>query len=88
MAPELYNAECSPAVDVYELITFKRVFSTDLLLKKLLDQIQHGIRPEIPDDINPILKDLIMRSWGIDPNVRPSFDEILRNLKNIQFKIR
>jgi serine/threonine-protein kinase TNNI3K len=95
MAPELYEVQSSPAVDVYsfslilyELLTFRRVFSTDLLLRKLSDQVQHGNRPEVPDDINPIVKIIIMRGWGVDPTVRPSFDEILRDLKSIQFKIR
>jgi hypothetical protein len=94
VAPELFEGEYSPAVDVYsfsvivyEFFRGERMFGNDIPLSEMIEQVKTGIRPGIPDFMNPILKNLVSRGWAVDPNVRPTFDEILRELKNIQFKI-
>jgi hypothetical protein len=94
VAPELFDRQYSPAVDVYsfsvivyEFFKGERIFSNDIELNELIDQVKTGMRPDIPDFMNPILKNIVSRGWAVDPNVRPTFDEILKELKNIQFKI-
>ncbi|CAA0832422.1 protein tyrosine kinase family protein [Striga hermonthica] len=41
-------------------------------------------RLEIPDDVDPAIADIIMRCWQTDPNLRPSFAEIMAALKPLQ----
>jgi hypothetical protein len=43
--------------------------------------------PDIPDDVNPAAATLIRDCLAVDYRVRPSFIEILRRLKKMQFKL-
>jgi hypothetical protein len=49
--------------------------------------VQRGIRPDIPDTVNPVVRDIITRGSAATPVDSPSFDDILTQLTNIQFRI-
>ncbi|KAL8124164.1 hypothetical protein AgCh_011973 [Apium graveolens] len=40
-------------------------------------------RLDIPEDIDPIIADIISKCWQTDPRLRPSFTEIMAALKPI-----
>ena len=42
----------------------------------------NGNRPEIPNSLSISYRSLIEKSWSQDPNDRPSFDTIVKLLKN------
>jgi serine/threonine protein kinase len=46
-----------------------------------------GFRAKLPADMRPEMKSMISRCWSEDPNQRPSFAEVLMELKQIEFKI-
>jgi hypothetical protein len=74
-------------VIVYEFFKGERIFGNDVRFSEMIEQVKTGIRPDIPDFMHPILANIVRRGWSVDPIVRPPFDEILREFKNIQFKI-
>ncbi|KAK4414201.1 putative serine/threonine-protein kinase SIS8 [Sesamum alatum] len=41
-------------------------------------------RLEIPEDMDPVVADIIRKCWQTDPNLRPSFAEIMAALKPLQ----
>lgn len=41
-------------------------------------------RLEIPDDMDPVIADIIRRCWDTDPKLRPTFAEIMATLKPLQ----
>ncbi|KAF6143079.1 hypothetical protein GIB67_041147 [Kingdonia uniflora] len=43
----------------------------------LFSSVEQNVRPELPKDINPKLALIIQSCWVEDPNLRPSFDEII-----------
>jgi hypothetical protein len=44
------------------------------------------IRPEIPSDTPSTFADLMRRCWDRNPNIRPSFKQILYELEAMKFK--
>jgi hypothetical protein len=46
-------------------------------------QNSEGIRPELPDDTNASLKQLVCNCWTDSPEERPSFSAILKELNHI-----
>ena len=45
--------------------------------------VKQGLRPELPRNLNPAIRDLIHSCWHQDPQQRPTFDAILLELKRI-----
>ncbi|KAL3838982.1 hypothetical protein ACJIZ3_023573 [Penstemon smallii] len=41
-------------------------------------------RLDIPDNMDPIVADIIKKCWQTDPKLRPSFAEIMAALKPLQ----
>ncbi|KAK4375519.1 hypothetical protein RND71_006196 [Anisodus tanguticus] len=41
-------------------------------------------RLDIPENMDPAIADIITKCWQIDPNLRPSFAEIMAALKPLQ----
>jgi serine/threonine protein kinase len=44
-----------------------------------------GQRPEIPDDIDPLWRRLMMSCWSGDPATRPSFESVCQQLGGMEF---
>jgi hypothetical protein len=86
MAPELLtaNAIYTSKVDVYayglvlwEIVSLQVPF-TGLDPTQIMVQVyMHNIRPVMPSHVNPKLRELIRRCWDRNPDVRPTFDEIV-----------
>ncbi|KAG0606622.1 hypothetical protein M758_9G155800 [Ceratodon purpureus] len=45
--------------------------------------VKQGMRPELPANLNPAIRDLIHSCWHQDPQQRPTFDAILLEFKRI-----
>ena len=48
--------------------------------------LQKDLRPEIPSDTPDKFANLMKRCWDRNPNVRPSFKQILNELEGMKFK--
>ncbi|OHT04494.1 TKL family protein kinase [Tritrichomonas foetus] len=96
MAPEILTTEhnYTSKVDVYaygvvlwELAT-KLTPYHGMYTRLIISEVKNkDIRPQLPNDINPALKDLITQCWDRDPDVRPSFDEIVRRFEEENIRI-
>ncbi|RWW08774.1 hypothetical protein BHE74_00021974 [Ensete ventricosum] len=49
--------------------------------------VNKGVRPVIPQDCLPVLGEIMTRCWDANPDVRPSFSEIIRMLQSAQAEI-
>ena len=92
MAPEIFSKETySKATDVYafafilyEIFTLETPFKGCQMMQ-IVAEVVKGIRPIINDDVPDYFRDLIQRCWAEDPECRPSFEEIVDELKNGEF---
>jgi serine/threonine protein kinase len=66
---------------LYEILAGKPVFPPDMMPFPVLRQLHKKKMPEIPEDIQGYARDLIKRCWSFDPAKRPSFDQILAELR-------
>ena len=90
MAPELLSTSSNytSKIDVYaygivlwELATGQTPYSgmdSHYIIQQVLS---NDIRPSLPPDINPAMRDLITQCWDRNPDVRPSFDEIVKKFE-------
>jgi hypothetical protein len=95
LAPECYENETGPKCDVFSfgLILYELVVGREALMKKwsqytvmkllLVDQF----RPAIPEWVIPEVRELIDECWADKPDDRPSFRQIFKRLKAINFKV-
>eukprot|EP01117_Protostelium_nocturnum_P009205 TRINITY_DN3298_c0_g1_i1.p1 TRINITY_DN3298_c0_g1~~TRINITY_DN3298_c0_g1_i1.p1 ORF type:complete len:669 (-),score=232.29 TRINITY_DN3298_c0_g1_i1:94-2100(-) len=90
-APEatssFYNKKCdvySFGVLLWECLTRKKPFD-GVSVPETLNQIRGGVRPPIPFYCPPAFKNLIERCWNADPQKRPEFDEIIKELSSDLF---
>ena len=89
ISPEIYeNQEYSKASDVYafslivyEILTSQKPFFGSTFYEIMMN-VTKGHRPEIKDDLPNCFKKLIQDCWSQDPSKRPSFDDILKKLRN------
>jgi serine/threonine protein kinase len=95
-APELFKEDriLTQKVDVYafgllmyEIITGTAVFPCSEYPFPVLKRIQNGQMPALPTECGSLMQDLIRRCWSMEPEQRPSFDDIIRDFKTIQFRI-
>ncbi|KAK8870875.1 hypothetical protein M9Y10_008773 [Tritrichomonas musculus] len=91
MAPEIVeNNEYTFAVDVYAyaILAYQLLVSDDVFPNiknsafNILRNIMDGQRPEFTKPIPDCYRSLIESCWDMDPNKRPSFDDIVCDLKN------
>ncbi|KAL6856979.1 hypothetical protein ACP4OV_018361 [Aristida adscensionis] len=90
MAPEIINHQpydhkadvFSFAIVLWELATSKVPYDNMTPLQAALG-VRQGLRLEIPAGVHPRLSKLIQECWDEDPDVRPTFAEIIIELEEI-----
>jgi hypothetical protein len=93
MAPELYDdVDYDGKVDVfsfslilYEIVVGHPVFSAQLSLGQLALKVAKGMRADIPAAVKSFVARLIRRGWSANPAERPSFTEIVEELRSHSF---
>lgn len=91
MAPEVINHQpydskadvYSFALVLWELMTSKIPYNTMTPLQAAVG-VRQGLRPQIPENTHPRLINLMQRCWEATPTDRPSFEEIIPELEDIQ----
>jgi serine/threonine protein kinase len=94
-APEVFtDRQYGSKVDVfsfgsvlYEIFTGCSVFPTGEFPERIMYQLISHDLPEIPDAIGDSMKGLITNCWKLDPDERPTFNDILNELDSINFMI-
>lgn len=98
-APELLTSASttrySVKVDVYsfgmvlwELWEKRKPFEEYSSRFDIIDAIRAGSRPKIGDDCPPVFRSLIQRCWQADPARRPTFQSIVKYLRDEHAMIR
>lgn len=72
---------------LWELITGMLPFQNMTAVQAAFAVVNKGVRPIIPNDCLPVLSDIMTRCWDPNPDVRPSFTEVVRMLENAQTEI-
>ncbi|OHS98037.1 hypothetical protein TRFO_35647 [Tritrichomonas foetus] len=79
-------------VDIYSfaILAYCVVTNGERMLKSLVSKevdfvpvILSNKRPPLPDDLNPLIKGIITKSWDSDPSKRPIFSQIVKALINL-----
>jgi hypothetical protein len=63
------------------------VFPPTIALGPLMKKVITGERPELPVSMNETVKEMIGRCWSVDPKARPTFDEIVMRLHEINWQL-
>ncbi|KAI4325411.1 hypothetical protein MLD38_030814 [Melastoma candidum] len=72
---------------LWELLTGEIPYAYMSPLQAAVGVVQKGLRPMIPENASPSLIELLRRCWQQNPDERPSFSEILDNLKQISKEV-
>jgi serine/threonine protein kinase len=72
---------------MYEILTYREVFSPELSAADLRKKTQSPERPPIPGSIHRDFGKLIERCWDSDPTKRPSIGEVWHILTQMEFGI-
>jgi serine/threonine protein kinase len=70
---------------VYELLVGESVLPKDGNIIRISNLHKNGFRPEIPRSVSPPIRKLIESCWCVNPESRPTFDEIYRILEDAWF---
>ncbi|KAL6208015.1 hypothetical protein ACLB2K_018967 [Fragaria x ananassa] len=92
MAPEvLRNELANEKCDVYSFGVILWELTTCCIPWKGLNPMQvvgavgfQNRRLEIPDDVDPVVAEIICDCWQTEPNLRPSFSQLMVRLKRLQ----
>ncbi|KAM2925300.1 hypothetical protein FF1_042828 [Malus domestica] len=92
MAPEvLRNEPANEKCDVYSFGVILWELATCCIPWKGLNPMQvvgavgfQNRRLEIPEDIDPVVAEIIRDCWQIGPNLRPSFSQLMVRLRRLQ----
>jgi serine/threonine protein kinase len=94
MASEMSEDEYTNKIDVfsfamilYELVVGKKAFPDSLTRQETILRIVQGKRAVIPDLVLPFTKSLIEKCWADKADNRPSFQEILSELRHNRYQI-
>jgi serine/threonine protein kinase len=94
-APEMYKEDpytskvdvFSFALILYEILVGQPVFPPTHSPNQIMRRVFTGVRADFPSNMNDEVKLLISRGWAEKPSGRPTFGEILSDLRRIHFKI-
>jgi hypothetical protein len=70
---------------LYELFVGKSAFPEDVSPVRIVKLHVDNFRPEIPNDVNDCIRDIIQLCWAKDPERRPSFDGVYQMLERASF---
>jgi hypothetical protein len=95
LAPECYDYQCSLKSDIFsralildELMVGKPPFSKSLKQQAVIKLLtMDAARPAISGFVLPEVEKLIRDCWATDSDDRPSFNQILRRLERMNFKL-
>ncbi|XP_042446011.1 serine/threonine-protein kinase STY13-like [Zingiber officinale] len=95
MAPEMIqHRPYDHKVDVYsfgivlwELITGMLPFHNMTAVQAAFAVVNKGVRPVVPHDCLPTLGAIMTRCWDANPDVRPSFTEVVEMLEVVETEI-
>jgi serine/threonine protein kinase len=95
LAPECYDGHFLPASDVFafglflfEILTGRSAFRESLSLLQIafMIAVENG-RPVIPESVLPGVRELMEDCWAVEPDDRPTFEQIVDRLKEMNFKV-
>jgi aurora kinase len=94
-APEMgEEIQRTPKVDVYsfglilyELLVGSPVFRKDETPFEIIRRKRKNDLPEIRSGVIPSMKDLVRACWDLNPDRRPSFDQMLNMFETVNFDI-
>jgi len=95
MAPEVISkSRYSESADIYSLgIVLYEIFtgitaysdkSDKNIMNLMMDIANNGLRPTMPDDINPAIKQIILECLDKNPETRPTAIELVMRLKRVK----
>ncbi|KAG8075016.1 hypothetical protein GUJ93_ZPchr0006g45859 [Zizania palustris] len=95
MAPEMIqHRPYDHKVDVYsfgivlwELVTGMLPFTNMTAVQAAFAVVNRGSRPAIPQDCVDTLSKIMTRCWDANPQVRPSFSEVVTMLENAEMEV-
>jgi len=71
------------AIILWELIT-KSAPYPGVQPKDLAAQIIDGLRPEIPENCDPVIRELLVKCWDKDPFERPALYQVIAKLESLR----
>lgn len=76
------------ALTCYEILTGRDPFYDILCFNEMKRRVkEEHLRPELPESCPITLAALLVRCWDVEPNVRPTFDNICKELRHIKGQV-